>query len=238
MWFLAALAVGGLGVVALTVLGGGRAGRSVVVAGAPATPAEVTAPDRLADTSAAAAAGTLPAPPLAGTVGATVPASRTAAAAGSSTAGLPRGAGAGAGRPTASRTVRTATVTGYEAESATNGLFGTRTFACTGCSGGRKVGDIGRGKGTLRFNGIAAAGDAAAAVALSYVNGEATRTALLSVDGGRPLAVDFPGTGGWSTVGVRTLTVTLHAGANTLTVTNPDGPAPDFDRVTVTVPAP
>jgi len=52
--------------------------------------------------------------------------------------------------------------TSYEAEAAANTLAGSAAVAsCATCSGGSKVGYIGNGNGTLRFNGIAApsAGD-------------------------------------------------------------------------------
>jgi hypothetical protein len=128
-------------------------------------------------------------------------------------------------------------VTSYEAESSGNDLSGTRTFSCPGCSGGRKVGNIGGGKGTLQVNDVTAT-DGPATITLVYVNGEDTRAGLLSVNGGPPVSLSFPGTGGWSTVGTLTLTTHLRAGANTLRLSGGRSPAPDFDRVVVSVPAP
>jgi Carbohydrate binding module (family 6) len=214
------------GVVALSVtlimlgVSGSGGGRSVVVDGPRATRATETPSQTAAANPPAGApadlsppAGTAAASPIATTP---APAPRTSSAA----------------RATApARTV----VTSYEAESAANDLTGTRTYACAGCSGGLKVGNIGRGMGTLRFNGVDAT-SGPIGVTLAYVNGEGTRTALLSVDGAAPVSLSFPGTGGWSTVGTLDVTVTARAGGNTLTLFNTDGPAPDFDKITVTVP--
>ncbi|HEX3642094.1 MAG TPA: carbohydrate-binding protein [Ktedonobacteraceae bacterium] len=44
---------------------------------------------------------------------------------------------------------------------------------------------------------------------------------------------DVPSTGDWNTVGKLTTTVHLNAGDNTITFFNPDGPAPDIDRIVV-----
>jgi hypothetical protein len=126
-------------------------------------------------------------------------------------------------------------ITSYEAESSANSKADTRTFTCDGCSGGRKVGDIGRGMGTLQFNGIDAT-SGPIGVTLVYVNGENTRTAQLSVNGGDPISLSFPFTGGWSTVGTLDITVPARTGSNTLRFFNTAGPAPDFDKIVVTVP--
>jgi hypothetical protein len=103
-------------------------------------------------------------------------------------------------------------ITSYEAESPANGRYDTRTFTCTGCSGGKKVGDIGRDTGVLQFNGVAAT-SGPITVTFAYVNGEDTRTAQLRVNDTDPV---------WC--------------SNSLTLFNTDAPAPDFDRITVTVP--
>lgn len=126
-------------------------------------------------------------------------------------------------------------VTSYEAESPVNGLAGTRTFSCPDCSGGTKVGYVGRDMGTLQFNGLTARTGGTATVTIVYVNGEGPRVGYLSVNGGPAFSRAFPGTGGWSTVGTMTVTVTLRPGANSLRIFNPDGPAPDFDRIIVSV---
>jgi len=121
----------------------------------------------------------------------------------------------------------------YEAESGTNAMPGARVIGCSGCSGGKKVGYVGRGSGSLQFNGISAATAQTAQVVISYVNGDPSRTAQLSVNGGPPLTLTFAGTGNWNTVRTLTVNVALAAGGNRLTFANPAGPCPDFDRVTV-----
>jgi hypothetical protein len=144
-------------------------------------------------------------------------------------------------RPTAAGVTTTpprrSVVTVYEAESAGNGRAGTRTYTCSGCSGRKKVGNIGRGMGTLRFNGVSARTGGSAVVTLGYVNGEAARAAQLSVNDAAPISLSFPGTGGWSTGGAMVVTVTLRSGVNTVTLFSPGGAAPDFDNITVRVPA-
>jgi hypothetical protein len=122
----------------------------------------------------------------------------------------------------------------YEAEASANTQSGTRVIGCSGCSGSRKVGDVGRNAGTLQFNGITASGAGTATVTISYVNGDTrARTADLSVNGGAATKVTFPVTRDWSTPGTLTVTVTLKSGGNTLKFGNTSGPAPDFDKIAV-----
>jgi hypothetical protein len=48
-----------------------------------------------------------------------------------------------------------------------------------------------------------------------------------------PLTLTFAGTGDWNTVRTLTVNVALAAGTNRLLFSNPAGPCPDFDWVTV-----
>jgi len=112
-------------------------------------------------------------------------------------------------------------------------MVGAQVMTCSGCSGGRKVGDLGRGAGVLTFNGVTARAGGTATVTIAYVNGATTRTAQLSVNGAAAVTVSFTSTGSWSTPGTVTVTVQLRAGANTLRVFNNSGPAPDLDKITV-----
>jgi hypothetical protein len=113
-------------------------------------------------------------------------------------------------------------------------MTGAKVVSCTGCSGKKKVGDVGRNTGTLRFNAVTASAAGAATVTISYVNGgDSTRTALFTVDGGAPVTLKFRATRDWNTTGTITVNVTLAAGQNTFTFANPDGPAPDFDKIAV-----
>ncbi|MFC8617131.1 hypothetical protein ACFT9M_12030 [Micromonospora purpureochromogenes] len=126
-------------------------------------------------------------------------------------------------------------VRSYEAESTENGLDDIRIYNCPGCSGGKKVGNIGRDMGTLQFNGVTARTGGSATVTIAYVNGESPRVGQISVNGAAPITLTFPGTGGWSSVGTMVVTVPLRPGPNTLKMFNPDSPAPDFDKITVAV---
>ncbi|MFF0657664.1 hypothetical protein [Micromonospora tulbaghiae] len=126
-------------------------------------------------------------------------------------------------------------VTSYEAESSANGLANIRIYTCYGCSGDKKVGNIGRDMGTLQFNGVTARTGGSATVTIAYVNGEAPRVGKISVNGEPPITLTFPGTGGWSSVGTMVVTMSLRPGPNTLKIFNPDSAAPDFDKITVSV---
>jgi hypothetical protein len=123
---------------------------------------------------------------------------------------------------------------GYEAESAANGFTSTaRVVTCQPCSGGKKVGHLGRDAGTLQFNDVHAAADGKVEITIAYLNGDTVaRGADVSVDGADATTVSFPVTGGWNTVATIRLTVTLKAGANTIRFSG-KGPAPDVDRISV-----
>jgi Fungal chitosanase of glycosyl hydrolase group 75/Alpha-galactosidase, CBM13 domain len=121
----------------------------------------------------------------------------------------------------------------YEAEAAGNALAGgARVANCGGCSGGKRVGFVGNNKGTLQFTNVTGTGGSAT-VTIAYLNGSATRTGQLSVNGATPTRLSFAGTGTWNTVGTLPVTVTLKAGANTIKFFNDSGWAPDFDKITV-----
>lgn len=66
---------------------------------------------------------------------------------------------------------------------------------------------------------------------LSYLNGDAARSAQMSVNGGASANLSFPNTGGWGTVGTLQAAVQLNAGSNTIKLSNATGWAPDFDRI-------
>lgn len=126
----------------------------------------------------------------------------------------------------------------YEAEASGNTLTGTAAVAaCSGCSGGAKVGYLGNG-GALTIRGVDGGAGGATSVTLSYATAE-NRTATVSVNGGAATTVSFPSTGDWNTVGTATVTLTLAAGSgNTVTIANASGWAPDIDRIVVgTAPA-
>lgn len=122
----------------------------------------------------------------------------------------------------------------YEAETSGNTLGGSAVVAsCATCSGGSKVGYLGNGSGTLRFNGVTVPSAGNYTLKIAYLNGEASRSALLSVNGGAGVPLSFPSSGGWETVASLEKTVHLQAGSNTLLFTQPTGYAPDIDRILV-----
>ncbi|WP_222106387.1 fibronectin type III domain-containing protein [Catellatospora sichuanensis] len=116
---------------------------------------------------------------------------------------------------------------GYEAEASGNTRTGTAVVAaCGSCSGGSKVGYVGNGA-TLAFNNVAGGTGGARTITIYYLSAVA-RTAVVNGQ-----TVNFAPTADWNTVGSTTVTLTLGAGNNTVTVANPSGWAPDLDRITV-----
>lgn len=135
-------------------------------------------------------------------------------------------------------------LTYIQAESGTLAGRAAKSF-CSGCSGGAKVGNVGGGSGnTLTLNGLQASGNEAvlyfdyinADVGFSFVGATNDRTAHISVNGGSPQTVSFPLSGyDWSQDVIRGYKVRLTgftAGqSNSITISNANSYAPDFDRV-------
>ena len=121
----------------------------------------------------------------------------------------------------------------FEAEAATNTIGGqARISSCTACSGGQKIGFIGK-SGTLTFNGINAPSDGDYSVAIAYLNGPPSRQAIVTVNGTDPQTLTFPVTTDFNTLGVMVISARLTAGANTIEFANPSANAPDIDRILV-----
>jgi hypothetical protein len=127
----------------------------------------------------------------------------------------------------------------FEAESTANSLIGTHTFSCAPCSGGKKVGYVGKGN-VLSFNNVSWGNGGSVLLVLSYVNGDPTsRSAYVSVNGGTAAKFYFKSTSNWNNVGTLTLKVTLRSGMNRISITSPSTSSeygPDFDRITVRAP--
>ncbi|HLZ58605.1 MAG TPA: alpha-galactosidase [Ktedonosporobacter sp.] len=141
-------------------------------------------------------------------------------------------AGSGGGTPTPTPNPGT---TSYEAESSANTLAGgAKVATCSACSGGQKVGFVGKG-GTLQFNSVSKSMAGSYTLTIYYVDGDAGRTANMSVNGGTATSITFHGTNdsNWNFVQHLTVTVNLNAGNNTILFSNPTAWAPDFDRITV-----
>jgi len=123
----------------------------------------------------------------------------------------------------------------YEAESSANTLGGRAVVvACTVCSGGEKVGNVGKG-GTLQFNNVKVSSSGTHTLTLSYIDGDAGRTAQMSINGATATTVTFHGTnnGNWNFLQSMTISVQLNAGSNTILFSNAAVAAPDFDRIMV-----
>ena len=94
------------------------------------------------------------------------------------------------------------TCTSYEAESDNNTLTGSAlVLSCPTCSGGLKVGYVGSNAGTLQFNAVGVVATGSYTVTICYLNGDAMRYALLSVNGGPGTPLSFPSTGSFQTLG-------------------------------------
>ncbi|MFI7541402.1 CAP domain-containing protein [Actinoplanes sp. NPDC049599] len=123
--------------------------------------------------------------------------------------------------------------TTHEAEASANTLTGgAHAVGCRRCSGGSRVTGIG-GAGILTITGVLAEQDGPSRIAVTYT-AERNRTAQISVNGGVPTAIVFPGTRGATRPGTLRITATLRAGRNDLAFANSVGAAPDIDKVVIT----
>ncbi|MFI1093388.1 family 43 glycosylhydrolase [Streptomyces sp. NPDC020917] len=94
--------------------------------------------------------------------------------------------------------------------------------------------------GTLEVDHVTVKEPGDYTVEIGYANPDAgNRYAYLSANGGTPVRIAFPTTGGTGTVATAVARIHLMPGAdgNRLRLTNPDGPAPVIDTVAVPQPA-
>jgi alpha-glucosidase len=120
----------------------------------------------------------------------------------------------------------------YEAEASANTRTGTASIAsCSDCSNGQKVGNLGQGS-TLTFNGVTATTAGNKTIRIAYTSAD-PRTAYVSVNGGTSTPIDFHSTTSWDKTGTATIGLSLSAGTNTITFSNPSGWAPDIDNISV-----
>lgn len=127
------------------------------------------------------------------------------------------------------------TSSSYEAESSANTLAGGASVAaCSACSGGEKVGYVGNG-GTLQFNNVNVGSTGTYLLTIYYIDGDAGRSAQMSVNGGTARMLNFAGTNdsNWNEVQSMSVPLLLNAGNNTILFSNSSAYAPDFDRVTI-----
>lgn len=123
----------------------------------------------------------------------------------------------------------------YYSSSSSNTLAGGAIVqTCSGCSNGQTVGYIGDGSGTLTFPNIYAAAAGTYSLTISYEDGDAGRSATLTVNGSSQ-TLSFTGlnNGDWTTPQTLTVTVSLNAGNNTVEFSNPSAYAPDIDKLVV-----
>ncbi|WP_211305360.1 DUF4832 domain-containing protein [Crossiella equi] len=120
-----------------------------------------------------------------------------------------------------------------EAEAPGNTLAGGATVAaCTGCSGGHKVGYLGNG-GSLTITGVDGGAGGQRTVTLHYASQQA-RTATVTANGQDARPVSFAPTANWDTTGTATVSLPLLAGqGNTVAIANAGGWAPDIDKIIV-----
>jgi len=122
---------------------------------------------------------------------------------------------------------------GYEAEAPGNTLTGNAGVAdCSGCSGGKKIGNL--GGGDVAVDNVTAPKDGTYLMKLDYVDGDSSRVIDIAV-GGATIQVPLSGTNdnNWGTARSVTVPVHLKAGSNALTFGNLTDYAPDIDKITV-----
>jgi alpha-galactosidase len=126
-----------------------------------------------------------------------------------------------------------ASSTTIEADATGNTLAGrARVASCSGCTDGKKVGDIGDGAANyVTINNIDE--PSAGTYALTFVYClDGSRTFDISVNGGTGTAITLTGAS-WSIPASHTMTVSLKAGENTIKFYNDSSYAPDLSEITV-----
>jgi hypothetical protein len=123
----------------------------------------------------------------------------------------------------------------YEAESPDNVRIGSASVgSCATCSGGAKVGNLGSGSSVL-FTAITVPADGTYLMKISYLDGDSSRQAIVTPNGGTPVYLNLVGTNNndWSTPQTTTFPITLHAGTNSVQIGNPSDYVSDVDAVWV-----
>lgn len=127
----------------------------------------------------------------------------------------------------------------YDAESPQNTRASNlKEFSCSLCSGGERIGWI-WGADTLRFNGVTAQSTKTYTINIYYYNSIPNRATRLFVSANNGPAVEASLQ--VATVNccdyapyITSVSVTLQASTNnTITLSNPYGPAPDIDRIVI-----
>jgi hypothetical protein len=127
----------------------------------------------------------------------------------------------------------------YEAEASQNTLAnGAQLLSCGSCSGGYRVGYLGLRSnginGSLWFKNVNKESAGEYTLTISYANGATyARDEYISVNGGSVIVFSGFPTGSFSTFTTVQITVNLNVGNNTITFYNPQGAAPDIDKIVI-----
>lgn len=126
----------------------------------------------------------------------------------------------------------------YEAESPDNTLTGNAAVRdCkpeTGCSGGKKIGDLGKNGSSVQFNNVNVPSSGIYSLKLVYIS-QNTDPIRLTVNGGEPETFTIPTTVNWDTIGSFYMEVSLTAGSNTIKFDDNGGWGPDIDKIEISV---
>ncbi len=121
----------------------------------------------------------------------------------------------------------------YLADSSANTWSGGAAPAAKSAgTDGMAIGFLGNG-GALQFNNVTVSAAGSYNVTFLYYDGDSGRSASVSVNGGTAVSYAFASTGSFTTLGSKTIQLTLNAGANTIALSNPTAYAPDIDSITV-----
>jgi hypothetical protein len=118
------------------------------------------------------------------------------------------------------------------------GFFGggTQLGNNNAATDGRVATYVGNG-GSVTFNKIKIPRAGTYTVNFLYFNGDPSRTATVSVNGGSPVTINFPGTGSFQTTGTLTAKLQFLAGNNSVTISAPGNSyAPDIDSINIPMP--
>lgn len=122
----------------------------------------------------------------------------------------------------------------FECEAETSVLNGAGRLEMASASGGLVVNSVGNdGRSSFTMNGLTVAEDGKYTVEIAYLNGDALRKCMISVNDGAPIELCLYSTGGFSVVGTVSIDLILKKGENSIKFyTLPgEGWAPDFDCV-------
>jgi alpha-glucosidase len=130
-------------------------------------------------------------------------------------------------------------VTKYEAEADNNVRSGSQVNDDAGCSGGKRVGDIGGGDGnvrTLTFKNVNVPSAGNYIMTVYYMTAD-TRTMGHQVNGGTIVEYSYPNAGSWDSqkLAMHSFVVNLNSGDNEITFGNLQTMswAPNVDRITI-----